>query len=636
MANKTRLWLLPSLLIIIHLVYIGLTIVERPSDLTLIALLNDLTWLLLGIVYAAVGGLIVTQQPRQIIGWLLMALPFVYAFNFPLERYILATINPDIQASPLITFYAWFSGWNWWLLIGPILLILQLFPTGNFISRTWRRLGYFLAATFIYFMVMATFTDQFQFIDTDVRIPNPIGFIQTDSVETMALVFSGLLLVNAVSAVISVFARYRQSDLVARAQLRWLLFAAALFLISYTPGFFSDTYAEGNSIFGLLFVAAFFGIPIAIGMAVLRYKLWDIDLVINRTLVYGGLSLIIIVLFAGVSWLMNTMLVGIESGALISTGMTAVLFGVIFQPTRKSLQRFVDRRFYHIMIDYQKTPPSFQPDFDRKQTTFGKYQDLQLAGRGGMGEVYRAYPTDGKDPVAIKMLPPNLANDETLRKRFVREAELISALSHPNIVHVYEYGTQGETPYIVMEYIQGNNLLERIQKVGRLPLGEAMPVIADLASALDYAHGKGFVHRDIKPSNIMLEENDKQPRPVLMDFGIAKILEAATLMTKSGFVGTLDYIAPEQIQSAREVDQRADIYSFGILVFQMLSSQLPFKSGNAGATLMAHMSQPPPDVRDLVADLPESISIAIQKAMSKDREERFATAGEFAAALQVG
>lgn len=283
-------------------------------------------------------------------------------------------------------------------------------------------------------------------------------------------------------------------------------------------------------------------------------------------------------------------------------------------------------------------------------TKFGHYEVIEKIGRGGMSEVYKGRHIRLDRTVAIKILPASLAAEADFRNRFEREARAVAALRHPNIVQVYDFGDISGTYYMVMEYIAGKDLASIIREQGRLSLDEVCWLLQGVSSALDYAHDLGFVHRDVKPSNVLL-----QPRaltkttkssggnasfssptftPILTDFGIAKMLGGDTAATKTGLmVGTLNYMAPEQIRSSGEVDRRADIYALGVMSYQMLTGQLPFRADNPGAAMIAHLQLPPPDPRELLPDLPPTAACAILRALEKEPANRFNTAGEFAAQL---
>ena len=255
-----------------------------------------------------------------------------------------------------------------------------------------------------------------------------------------------------------------------------------------------------------------------------------------------------------------------------------------------------------------------------------------------MGEVYRAQHPTLNRAVAIKILPEHKGGDEA-EKRFEREAQTVAKLKHSNIVTMHDVGEQDGQPYMVMEYIDGQDLSDLLRQRGHLPISEALPILSDVASALDYAHSQGVIHRDIKPSNVMVEKTTttgatQGVRAVLMDFGIAKSYVAATRLTHTGgMIGTLDYISPEQIQGSAEVDARADIYSLGVMAYQVLTGKLPFEHNNPGAMVLAHLNQPAPDPREIVSDLPDSAALVVMRAMSKKPDQRFETAGAFVAAM---
>lgn len=387
-------------------------------------------------------------------------------------------------------------------------------------------------------------------------------------------------------------------------------------------------------------------VPIAVGFSLAHYRLWDADFAINRSMVYLGLTaalaIIFIVDFFILHMILKTVLDTEQAGFAMT--ISAAIAAGFFQPARNRLRRLVDRRIYGIELDYQRVIKQYhrQREAVEKEsdtaTNIGSYTNLELLGRGGMGEVYLGQHPTLKRNVAIKIMPDMLLPDAEGRKRFIREAQVTAGLNHPNIVQVFDVGEIDERPFMVMEYVEGQDISDLLKEQGRLSLEEALPLLEDIAAALDYAHTQGVVHRDIKPSNVMVAPatgttKGRMIRAVLMDFGIAKIYSAMTQLTGTNIVGTLDYIAPEQIQGAAKVDGQADVYSFGVMAYQMLTGELPFKHNNPGATLMAHLMQPPPDPRDLVEDLPGDAAYAIIQAMAKKPEERYSTAGEMVAAL---
>jgi serine/threonine-protein kinase len=377
-------------------------------------------------------------------------------------------------------------------------------------------------------------------------------------------------------------------------------------------------------------------IPLAIGFSILRYRLWDIDFLINRSLVYGGVTALIVIVFGVVLLIVSQITQGQQNG--IALLLAALAAGALFQPARHGLRRLVDQRLYNIQIDYRK--PLVIADNTStlvmaNEMQFGAYKQLQLIGKGGMGEVYKAQHPTLNRTVAIKILPKNLIMEDETRKRFRREAEILARLQHPNIVRVFDFGEEHGTHYMALEYIHGQDLSEYLRQHKRLSLAQALPLLQQIASALDYAHQQGLIHRDIKPSNVLLETaKGSSPRAILSDFGIAKRPGFHTAITRTGIIGTLDYLSPEQIQEKPNIDGRADVYAFGVMTYQMLTGETPFKQQNAGALLIAHLTQPAPDVREVEPALSREAAHALRKALAKQPDERYATAGEFVAALQ--
>jgi predicted Ser/Thr protein kinase len=381
----------------------------------------------------------------------------------------------------------------------------------------------------------------------------------------------------------------------------------------------------------LLFAA----LPVSIGIALLRHRLFEIDLVINRSLVYGIVTLVVLAIFTAI--MLGLQIVIGETQPLIALMIALALSALLYTPVRSLAQRFVDRRVYGFAFDLDQLKKAQQkPEVKNPGALTGKhlgnYEVLGVLGRGGMGEVYKGY---GKEQVvALKILPQDLAESEDFRKRFEREAQILTDLKHPNIVQVYEAGQSTDRIYyMAMEFIDGSELGDLLRTRSRLSLAELRSFLTTFTSALDYAHQRGFVHRDLKPSNVMVRNTAESPLdPVLMDFGIAKIRDASTALTGTGAVGTIDYMAPEQIMEAREVDHRADIYALGVVAFELLTGTRPF-TGGAGQVLFAHLQQPPPDPREFVPDLPESVAHALLKALAKDAGERFDSAGAFTLAI---
>jgi serine/threonine-protein kinase len=321
----------------------------------------------------------------------------------------------------------------------------------------------------------------------------------------------------------------------------------------------------------------------------------------------------------------------------IAIAISAVVTGALFNPARKRAQHLVDRQLYGFRFDLNELQAAQETQEVKNPgaltgRTLGAYQVLGVIGKGGMGEVYQGQG-NGKT-VAVKILPEDLARQEDFRKRFAREAQTLADFDHPNIVKMYDSGETDGVFYMALEYVEGQELAHLIKQQGAIPFEQVHPFVQDFAAALDYAHRKGLVHRDIKPSNIMIRlKADKETQEaVLMDFGIAKIQDARTGITGTGVIGTIDYMAPEQIMAAKEVDHRADIYALGVVLYEMLTGERPFK-GSAGQVLFAHLQQPPPDPRDQSDNIPSKVAHAIMRAMSKKPEDRFQSVGEFAAAL---
>ncbi len=261
----------------------------------------------------------------------------------------------------------------------------------------------------------------------------------------------------------------------------------------------------------------------------------------------------------------------------------------------------------------------------------GRYEVKSEIAKGGMATVFHAYDPRFERDVAIKVLPTVFLHDPQFRVRFEREAKMIALLEHPAIVPVYDFGEEESQPYIVMRYMSGASLTERIRQ-GPISPEETVQIIARLAPALDAAHARNIVHRDLKPGNILF---DQYGNAYLSDFGIARIaLEGSATLTGEAIVGTPAYMSPEQVQGDKAIDGRSDIYSLGVLIYQMLSGQAPYQSDTPAKVMMMHILQPTPNILDSKADLPEGFQPVIARSMAKNPEDRQATASEFSAELE--
>jgi serine/threonine-protein kinase len=264
------------------------------------------------------------------------------------------------------------------------------------------------------------------------------------------------------------------------------------------------------------------------------------------------------------------------------------------------------------------------------------YRCEEEIGRGGMAVVYRARDDHLDRRVALKVLAPDLARDHVFRARFIQESRIAAATEHPNIIPVFNAGEADGVLYIAMRYIPDGDVRALIDRVGPLPAARACALIAQAASALDAAHARGLVHRDVKPTNMLLEVSSRSSLPdhlYLSDFGLAKPSSAATGLTMTGqFFGTVDYVAPEQIQ-AQHLDGRADQYALACTTFEMLSGSPPFKRDTGMAVISAQLSEPPPPLSALRPDLPAAADRVISKALAKAPADRYERCLDFAEAL---
>jgi serine/threonine-protein kinase len=261
-----------------------------------------------------------------------------------------------------------------------------------------------------------------------------------------------------------------------------------------------------------------------------------------------------------------------------------------------------------------------------------RYEISDEIGRGGMGVVYRARDVRLRRAVAIKLLPPELAFRDEVRSRFLREAQTAAQLSHPNVVPIYSVDEVDGLVFFVMALVEGDSLGTHLKREGRVSVEFARKVLRDVADALAYAHGRAIVHRDIKPDNILMDR--VTGRTLVSDFGIARAAEGDSRLTATGIaVGTPAYMSPEQAIGERDIDGRSDLYSLGVVGYHMLAGELPFSATNTPAMLMKHINQTPRPLRELRPDLPPGLERAIERAMSKQPDQRWPDAAAFRDAL---
>lgn len=260
----------------------------------------------------------------------------------------------------------------------------------------------------------------------------------------------------------------------------------------------------------------------------------------------------------------------------------------------------------------------------------GRYVVKKEIGRGGMATVYAAFDPMTNRDVAIKVLPRELLHDQTFRARFEREARMVAALEHQAIVPVYDFGEGDGQPFFVMRLMTGGSLSDKIKK-GPMKIEEVVRILSRIAPALDEAHVRGIVHRDLKPANILFDQHGD---PYLSDFGIAKLAHASGTLTGDAIVGTPAYMSPEQGRGESDLDGRSDIYSLGVIVYEMLSGRVPFEAETPMGQVVKHITAPPPNIMQARPDLPPAVQQVINRVMDKRKFVRHATASELAKELE--
>ena len=260
----------------------------------------------------------------------------------------------------------------------------------------------------------------------------------------------------------------------------------------------------------------------------------------------------------------------------------------------------------------------------------GRFRLEEKIGSGGMSTVYRAFDETLERWVAIKLMHREISSDSDQLERFRREARAVASLNHPHVVTVIDFGEDDDHPYIVFEYVEGENLKDRLRRVGRLPVPEAVAYAVEIGRALECAHSNRLVHRDVKPQNVLL---DAEGRAKVTDFGIARSLEAEGLTATGRVLGTTDYVAPEQALG-EETTAQSDVYSLGICLFEMLTGDVPFKADSQVAVAMKHVKNPLPDIRMRRPEVSAALASVVEIACAKETANRYASATEMVQALE--
>lgn len=599
-----------------------------------------------------------------------------------------STLNiPALQAAHP-EFWPWYSALSAGA-AATIILLFFIFPNGKF-APAWTRPA---AGAWLLLQLMSVPLRQ---------------SVDGDRLMSVALLF-GLL-----SVAIAQVQRYRTiSTPNERQQTKWLLLSCAIQALSYavaivvTVAYLGDARPSldrvaTQTVLKLLLDGTLVLVVIALVFAVRRHRLWDIDLVIHRSLIYASVTVLLAVVFGASVWLLQHLAIRFtdDTQTPLALALSALVAGASFSPARRRLCLLVDRYLYGIGVDVAQVEASrrspqqpvsevgprgsvesipirtfasaFDPSLALTEDASGRdgdeddisllvtldgsagpprpggsttgdlpvsFRDLELIGQGGMSRIFKAsHPVLGRT-VAIKVLLTELARSSpSSTVRFEREGSMLMDVQHPNIIRVFDHGRAADgVLYQVMEYVDGPDLGVHLSQTGRLSLRAAIPVLQQIAAALDHIHERGIVHRDIKPSNILLEwdrsvGDPSEIRAVLADFGIARS-EAMDRLTSSELIGTLLYVAPEQIQQSSTVDARTDVYSLGVMTYELLTGRPPFSGAHAINLIMAHLKQPPTNPRITVPDLPADAAAVVLAALEKRPSDRPQSAGELIARL---
>jgi len=519
-----------------------------------------------------------------------------------------------------------------------IVLLFYQFPTGSFVPG-WAR---WVAIGFV--------AQQAAWLFVWNISGAPSGWnASSDALIGMAVILSGVV------AQIYRYARISTAD--ERQQTKWTVTAlgvnTAVFMLAVVTTQFTQQLFHSawlNVVWKLLlyhsYALATLLIPVTLMAAALRYRLWDVDIWINRSLVYGAATLILGLIFG--AFLLGFMEIALELSddrhLLLALGIAALVVGALFHPLRRQLQRLVDRRIYGIAIQYD---PLADPDslsgarhsefeISRTHQRFSNYTCGELLRREALVDVYSAVDVVASEAVEIQFIDLELDESGAVDERFSQLAEAAAAVAHPGIVPVLDHGLFEETPYLVTPPRREQDLGMRLEAVVRMPVEETLALVQDLADALDAVHRQGVVHLNLCPENVLLSQplrDRTRKRPRVAGLGLASCLTEFHSGPGPAH-GNVDYIAPERVRGDEVIDHRADIYALGMLTYRLLTGRTAFPKSTASARLIAHLHEPPPNPGDLVPDLPQAVVEAVQRALAKQPRDRFDTAGEMVQAMR--
>src|SRR5579859_2997908 len=359
MAGPWLAWAMCLLVVLLALAGLALSLSAPAAAHDLWSIVNQALGAAFAIAFGVVGALIFGSQPRNVIGRLLIVIGLSLGLGTVLPAAVSGTVTSAADPSPQLLLVSWFVSWSWWLLMGPLLLILLLFPAGRLLSRRWRWVAGLLAVCFGAFLFVATFSAHIGTPDGASHLRNPLGFLPEAALPIFLAPFQALLLAAVFTCTAAIFVRYRRAAAVEREQIKWFLYACAVFLLAFAGALFVD-HAQVNA-YTAVFDLALLGLPLSIGVAILRYRLWDIDVIIRRTLVYAVLTaLLAVAYFGSVVVLQNFIgaLTGQRQTALV-TVFSTLMIAALFVPLRRRVQSIIDRRFYRRKYDAARTLAAF-------------------------------------------------------------------------------------------------------------------------------------------------------------------------------------------------------------------------------------------------------------------------------------